>query len=145
MPSLPHRSLLLLALLAACGEGRAGEPHQLQPAAADGNLVLLVSNHSTKVDPLDIGVTIDGEAAVAGDFPSGKDYMFRFQLALGGHALAVDSIDIDATRLITFGVGEGVSYGVLQYEDDSSEEPTVVPLFTWEFLDEPPAFELGPI
>jgi hypothetical protein len=149
MSLLPHRSLVLLlatlAAAAACGDGgaeRAGEPRQLLPAADDGNLVLVVANHSTELDPLDIGVTIDGEPAVEGDFASGTDYMFQFDLPMGNHALSVDSIDIDTTRIITFSLGNEVSYGVLEYEDDSDEQPTTSPLFTWEFLDEPP--ELGP-
>lgn len=142
----PHRTAVtllvaIIALASACaGEERAGPPHQLPPAASDGNLVLLVTNRSQAFDPLDIAVSVDDEPVVAGDFPSGMEYTFTFDLFAGSHSMVVGSIDTEAQYVTFYEVGTGVKYGVLEFLDD---DPTAgAPGFTWELLDNPPASQL---
>ncbi|HWM86069.1 MAG TPA: hypothetical protein VNO33_09530 [Kofleriaceae bacterium] len=130
---------LLLALSPACASEGLGEPRQLQPATSDANFILTVSNQSTAVDPVDIQISVDAAPAVEGDFPSGVDYMFELALNTGQHNIVPVSEQGEAQRVDLFRISDGLNYGVLHFVDATAE--IAVPHFTFEVLDDPPAFE----
>jgi hypothetical protein len=133
-------ALLPVAALAACGgEDSLGEPRQIQPATSDSNFKLFVSNQSGELDPVDIRFFFDGEVAVEGDFPAGRDYTFDLELEPGTTNLNGVS-EAGATQwfnFVEYREGDGVLYGVFEFHLEADDP---VAYFTFELLDQPPAF-----
>lgn len=87
------------------------------PTAANGNFVLYVSNQSFEIDPVDIRVTIDGEAAVDDVFEVRNQHNwveYTFRLAKGRHTLRVESRRGEAELERTFEL-RGKRWAVLDY------------------------------
>lgn len=148
LPTRPLRSLIAplatpllapLVAVAACAPAESSEPHQVQPAASDPNFVLYVTNRGA--DTVDISVLLDDELAVEGDFPAGQDYSFDFEIPAGGHSINSSSEDAATQRIDGLEIRAGVVYGVVQFWDEATPSGQPGPIFTFELLDEPPAFE----
>lgn len=140
MPIPRSISAALLALAGACAAENT-EPHQVQPAATDPDFVLFVTNRSAERDKVDIDVVLDGKLAVEGEFPSGVDYSFDFELVPGGHAINSVSESAGTQRVDQFVLRGGVQYGVVEFWDQSPQSGPSGPVFTFELSDSPPAFE----
>lgn len=135
-------AFLLAGGLAACAAEGPMEPHQVQPEATDANFMLYITNRSALLDPVDMKVFLGGKLSVEGDFPSGKEYVFQFKLNAGGNNLSASTEAGDTQYLNLFQIRSGVTYGVLEFWDESPQSSGPPgPLFSFELLDQPPAFD----
>ena len=121
------------------------EPHQLLPIASEPNFHLYVSNQSFDLDLVDIQVYVDGDLAVAGDFPVGSQHSwfeFPLQLGPGEHAIRSATEAGDSERVDTVDIADQPRFGVVSFwfYDESSTEPTG-PELSFNLFDDPPGFD----
>ena len=94
------------------------EPRQLSPVPTDPSFVLFVSNQSFDIDPVDIGIFIDDELAIEGDFLVGSQHTwhkFDLDLAPGKHTIRATTSAGDTELLGTIEVPEATRYGVINF------------------------------
>jgi hypothetical protein len=125
--------------------GEPLEPRQLLPAPAEPNFVLFVSNQSFDIDPVDIGIFIDDELVVEGDFLVGSQHSWhRFDLALGPgkHTVLATSSAGDTERVDTIELPDAARYAVINfwYYPASDSEP-YGPTFSFDVFEDPPGFD----
>lgn len=150
-------SLLVLAItVPACTDddtgpnGRRGgpeslEPRQLSPAPAEPSFVLFVSNQSFDIDPVDIGIFIDDNLAIEGDFLVGSQHTwhkFEFALPPGKHTILATTSAGDTELTETIDLPAATRYGVINfwYYPESDTEP-YGPTFGFDVFEDPPGFE----
>ncbi len=121
------------------------EPRQLPPVPAEPNFVLFVSNQSFDIDPVDIGIFIDDELAVEGDFLVGSQHSwhkFDLQLGPGKHTIRAMTSAGDTERVDTFELPGETRYAVVNfwYYPESDSE-AYGPTFSFDVFEDPPGFE----
>ena len=125
--------------------GEPLEPRQLSPAPAEPSFVLFVSNQSFDIDPVDIGIFVDDELAIEGDFLVGSQHSWhRFDLDLGPgkHTVRAMTSAGDTELVETVDLPEAIRYAVINFwYYPASDTESYGPTFSFDVFEDPPGFD----